>query len=317
MITDLGRFPFAGPTGTIEVPKVHSDLWGGIWAPETLPELMHVLAESVGRAEEMGGWRGQPNIDWRIDSSGLRRVHTFGPLTEPEEDSERIGLPANLSELEEDSSEMASAQLESDLREYEEWLLNEARLVGHGFHSGRALSDLELLAVTQHYGAATRLIDLSRNAFVALYFACAENADDYGLLIGFDTEITGRVASEADLLKPMGQLLDESSGYTMTWEPRHLFERMRVQQSFFLFSKVYWSRWGSIALTGPPKDQDDEIDADAQGGDLTLIAIPPALKAEGIQLQQHALFGYDGKSLFPDLEGFARFNSVNRDFVAR
>ena len=36
----------------------------------------------------------------------------------------------------------------------------------------RQLSDLELLAELQHFGAATCLIDFSRSALVALWFAC-------------------------------------------------------------------------------------------------------------------------------------------------
>lgn len=311
-VTQLGKFPFAGPAGKLEIPKVGTRLFGGVWAPETLPELMHVLVDAVGRKENIGGWRGQSLLDWRIDSGALRRVHQFrqkDDLDDMSDEGSREGfeLPSDLALLDPIHEEAASQLLETSVVEYEEGLIDEARLIGHGYLGGRELSDLELLAVLQHHGAATRLLDLSRNVFVALYFACAVHPNDYGLLVGFDTEITSRVATQEELQKPIRQLLLESSGYSLTWSPRHLFERMRVQQSFFIFSQISWSRWGTLALRGPE-------DEDADQGDLTLIAVPPALKADRSRRQMHGLFGYEGKSLFPDLEGFSRYSASTVDF---
>ena len=51
---------------------------------------------------------------------------------------------------------------------------------------GEDLCELELLARLQHHGAATRLLDCSRNAFVALWFACRWEPDKDGVLIGFE-----------------------------------------------------------------------------------------------------------------------------------
>jgi hypothetical protein len=42
------------------------------------------------------------------------------------------------------------------------------------------LSNLELLLELQHYGAATGLIDFSRDFLVALWFACNSNKDKNG-----------------------------------------------------------------------------------------------------------------------------------------
>ena len=51
-------------------------------------------------------------------------------------------------------------------------LIEKARLLGHDKKNGPRLNDLELLAELQHFGAATCLIDFSRNALAALWFAC-------------------------------------------------------------------------------------------------------------------------------------------------
>lgn len=45
---------------------------------------------------------------------------------------------------------------------------------------------LESLALMQHYEAPTRVLDLTENALVALYFACVGNTDLDGEVIVFD-----------------------------------------------------------------------------------------------------------------------------------
>jgi hypothetical protein len=124
---------------------------------------MHLLIDAVSNTGSIGGWRGQPAIGMRIDSSLLRRIHRFGPIGEAHE--EDIVLPPSLDDLEESSYSTASAFLERQVSVAEGQLLQKARLIGHAFLEGRELTDLELLAIFQHHGAATRLLDLSRNVF--------------------------------------------------------------------------------------------------------------------------------------------------------
>ena len=53
-------------------------------------------------------------------------------------------------------------------------LIKEARRQGHDQKNGQQLSDLELLAELQHFRAATCLIDFTRSALVALWFAVSQ-----------------------------------------------------------------------------------------------------------------------------------------------
>ncbi len=89
----------------------------------------------------------------------------------------------------------------------------------------------------RHYGAATRLMDFSRNAFVALWFACRSHSRNYGLLACLDSTAVRTIRREETLDATVAQLLAKPHAQVrfFLWEPRHLFERMRVQQSIFVF----------------------------------------------------------------------------------
>lgn len=50
------------------------------------------------------------------------------------------------------------------------------------------LSPIELLALLQHYGIPTRLLDISENALVALFFACFKNYEADGEVIVFKNQ---------------------------------------------------------------------------------------------------------------------------------
>src|SRR5438105_1147733 len=117
---------------------------------------------------------------------------------------------------------------------------------------GRRLTDLELLAVLQHFGAATRLLDFTKNAFSALWFACNSDPAEYGLVffarLHTVTEKSHWISSSEDVCLPMKELLQKYNSKIFVWEPVHLFQRMKVQQGLFAFSEPTAKGWGSFPV---------------------------------------------------------------------
>ena len=180
-------------------------------------------------------FRGQENEKWSLASSAERR------LTESLSSQSRI--PDRL------------------FIEYHEDLLKKCRLKNYDKREQKQLDDLEILADLQHHGAATCLIDFTRNALVALWFACQKldvngkvfvvNIADQKIfleithtdikekgsirnILRFKTRETNQdQAAELPTPKTSATLPDQPSFWY--WKPAHLNERITAQHSLFLF----------------------------------------------------------------------------------
>ena len=232
---------------------------------------MKVVSSHADGRRNVYLWRGQGNIKWPIHSSAYRR-------------------------LKRTSSEVS----ERNMQFYEQRLLKQASHQGYRNEDGRILSDFELLAKLQHHGAATRLIDCSRNMLVALWVACYSEPKEIGLLIGIHSDFIGgeelslEEDNYSDVLKKI-----EHIDHPVTWQPPVVTKRIPSQSAQFIYSRVENTKFGSLSI---PKVKDAFV----------AIGINPKVKEK---LLEELVNTYDVRylTLFPDIDGFGYANSYRFD----
>ena len=175
-------------------------------------------------------------------------------------------------------------------------LIEKARSLGHDQRDAQQLSDLELLAELQHFGAATCLIDFSRSALVALWFACQQ---------GSQTEANGKVFAvrhdDMVRLKTVNPKLvkedidyflkpDENGRYPLyQWQPKLQNNRIIAQQSVFVFSGTQIEE-ESVCIIEKNSKQD------------ILIALDK-------------ISGITEANIYPDFDGFARLHAHDEPYI--
>lgn len=172
-------------------------------------------------------YRGMPDAAWEVESSAYRRLRQ----------SQRTLPPMPI------------------LQSYIKRLLRNARARRFQEHEGKRLTNLELLAELQHYGAATCLIDFTSNALIALWFASRDE----------DRQMPGKVVAIADTPDrfspedpndfPEESLDFLSEDKLWKWKPIHPSIRIVTQQSVFVFGpgKIDKKDYESIEIDGSSK----------------------------------------------------------------
>lgn len=249
---------------------IENSLFGKVFAPTSFSEILDLTAEHAGERFNVYMWRGQGNIEWPIHSAAYRRIQN--------------GRERFVSEIE--------------MRGYETRLLKRARHQGYGYEDGKKLSDFEVLAKLQHHGAATRLIDFSRNILVSLWFACRSEPEKTGVLLGIHSETLGGMEGEGeerdykDIFPNREYIIDK---HPQTWQPPVVSKRIAAQSAQFLYSSVSDHPMGSLAF-----DKGDDA--------YIAIAITPQFKLELLTLLE-GTFDVRQLTLFPDIDGFCFANS--------
>lgn len=147
-------------------------------------ELHTRIAELSSFARKAGRtivWRGQADANWALTSKLYREL----------------------------SSKNLRYKTENELAKIEKDILIKLREWGlHSQKGSGRLSVMSQLAMLQHYGAPTRLIDISFNALVATFFATelGDHDDEDARLFGID--ITDRIINENSHLREWEDSLD-------------------------------------------------------------------------------------------------------------
>jgi tetratricopeptide (TPR) repeat protein len=224
-------------------------------------------------------FRGQTDLTQDVESSAARRINT--------------------------SLSGTSFSTESFIK-YHENMIEIAKMKGYHRKGNIELKDLELIAELQHFSAATFLIDFSRNPLVALWFAVKNNDEKDGVVYLLDinaplgiSQVTiddiEKKSVQNFLSKPTN--IEDTSLPTILpvsnlwyWEPSNFNLRIPKQHSIFVF--------------GPPSIPKDFF---------RIIQVDKEYKIS-ILKDLEKIYDINEVSLFSDLPGFARANSVNSPF---
>ncbi|MDO4888503.1 MAG: FRG domain-containing protein [Actinomycetaceae bacterium] len=171
---------------------------------------------------------------------------------------------------------------------------------GIGVYAG---SRLKTMVRMQHHGGATRLLDVTRDLFVALWFAVGEEFDAQdGELICYRAD--PRIVALDGEISTWDQITcDIPPGSAMVYFPRFEDEsRIVAQASGFIVSRLSKSlEDGSALIEGT-----DFLNREC-------LTIPSGLKAPLRRFLRQSR-GMRSYTVFPDFAGFAAGNAVGRHF---
>jgi hypothetical protein len=229
------------------------------YKPEDL-ETFHKLFRAYRSHDGFGNWfRGQSNVNW--------------PLL-PKAGRKEFYLPES-----------------RDLGRFHDWCIHAVA------YCTLPKSKIESLAVAQHHGLATRLLDWTMNPLVAAYFCCIENKETDGSI--FVLETPEQLAND-DL---NFELLKEHNG-TIGYIPKFISPRMLNQRALFTIhcdAKSEIPITESVLKNGKPN--------------LTRIVIEAKLKRELIKMLDD--YGINQVVLFPDLDGLSHHMNHKTELIKK
>jgi len=210
-------------------------------------------------------------------------------------------------------------------------LIERARMSGYGRARDRTLTDVELAALLQHEGAATRFLDVTPDPFIALFFACEHAVSRPGsaalvaVLVPRTWPIRPTLAP-ATASDCLGQLDAQRIGEGGKASPAYLVEtaflneRMKAQRGQFVVGRspadATLASWSSLELQLLERDQEKlriqkllnpVAGKPPEPGDRPPLIVFRLSSKVRISLRKQLAerFGYTTETIYPDLNGFA------------
>jgi FRG domain len=238
-------------------------------------------------------WRGHPDPDWKLHSALFHRIE-HGDGAAPDEQR---------------------------LRDFESDLL--ARASRHEFGGPPETPELQRMAILQHHGTATRLLDVTTDPMIALWFACAGEAHTSKQGVLFAIEVSFAVHLEWDHGRTVAEVIDGLGDEQLAvfW-PRPVDARIQVQRGAFVLGPVPSEPETRAATSLPLRVQAparahrrEEIarrqavfGARGRGRpvipSILAVRIPRHTKRRLLRILERS-YGYTEETIYPDIDGFS------------
>lgn len=226
-----------------------------------LAEYVQLLQRFPASVEWM--YRGQSDISWPLCPKAGRSEYYI------EANSYWAGL----------------GQTSCDLGRFDTW-----RQQAVAFYERLPENDFECLALAQHFGLATRLLDWSSNPLVALFFASEGGGESDGVVHCYLPQ---------QIVVPKGATPAGLSNVA-AYQPRPFDRRILVQGGMFTFHPEPREPLQPVVI-------DDDHFRELTKVDVNLVAVRVRADTKRILQRQLDEVGVNRKTLFPDLEGLSEF----------
>lgn len=205
----------------------------------------------------------------------------------------------------------------SDLPRLEAALVDDFRLMSRPFLASHEVEQADTvmgaMALLQHHGGATGLLDWTESVWVAAYFACIGDPAAVGYiwcfehldwdLLGATSEVTARPLFRERDIGEWKRACRTDGEWFVTFRPQTANGRMQAQQAMFtLANPMHVPHCEMIAALAPDTPR-------------SLVAVPPSLKAP--LLRYLSTMNVNAASLFPGLDGVCRNLAASAKFGLR
>jgi hypothetical protein len=178
------------------------------------------------------------------------------------------------------------------------------------------------LALMQHHGVPTRLLDVSTDFWPALYFASEAPArirehDESGVVFGFGlTNLTNSLNADAvGNLNALRQELDQANS-ALLYVPMRVTPRISAQRGAFLVGAHHNGVGERLSFKWQFPDWSEETFERIRRGRLKVarlthtapliaLRVPAGMKAEVLRYLAQT-YRLEPRTIYPDIEGFAR-----------
>jgi len=245
-------------------------------------------SQFVALTDAQAGWafRGEVSAHWPLVSSLTRRLQAFCP-----------------------DQKLWPLREERALRVF--------RRKAHIYVSDAAVLDntLRCLALMQHHGAPTRLLDFTKSPYVAAFFALEDATGDAAVYAlntpalwsatpGFDSSLSREHIDPRDAGNFERHFLHNQQPVIWFGEPTEMDRRLVAQSGLFVLPGVL-DRPLDVILQ----------QYESNGGDALIVkyVLPLSIRPQAM----HSLYRMNvtNASLFPDLEGLARSSAYELEVV--